>query len=698
MKNLVLILLMVLSVPVWADDEAVLLQAGDNLQLSLPGESDFDAPFQLDQSGRIYLPEIGPVLLQGKTLSQAKQALNLALSMAYRDLADFDVRLLERQLLVSVLGYVRDPGEKSLPADANVQTAINRSGGLVAGAQLNRLQLRRNEEVIEFDYKAYLDKGEPSLLPELQSGDIVFVPVSPLLGNVQIDFDAQTLSEAGDAADRAEALTLFGEVRQPGTFSFKPGMGVVDALMRAEGVTRYGDVTRIRVITRGQPTLFDLKAYLDNGDESAVPAIGPGSMIYVPTHIEVVSKGVRTMYVMGEVQAPGAYEASDNINFIDILANAGGPTRFAETKQIRLIRANGEVLQIDLQAYTENTNTQPLPEMLPGDVILVPEKTDMNEKSWLKIPSSRAVKIIGAVRTPGRYEWDNAMSFLDLLAHAGGPEQHADLSRIEILHEDERGGKSLFNLDKFINQGGEYAGLPQMRAGDTVVVNELPWDPSDNKSSWIRQSAESSIYVFGQVGAPGRYAFTEQLGFLDILSAADGPNPNADLSAIRINHRNSASAQTQVIDLALYFETGDETMLPVLKPGDSIYIPARDRAWLERPAEQVVRLMGSVHKPGRYEFNDSMTVLDLLAEAGGPKESALIERIIVVQHSCCDPQAKVFDLQKFVSNPSYDRVPVLRPGDTVYVPDQSQSNWRQFMNGVKDALSIVTLAVLGAAI
>ncbi|MBY6185526.1 SLBB domain-containing protein [Marinobacter hydrocarbonoclasticus] len=684
--------------PVMAQDQETILRAGDQLAIELAGEEAFDQPFQLDSSGRIFLPEVGPVKLSGKSLTSAQQAIRLALSTHYRSLDSFSMRLMERQLIVSVLGYVETPGEQRLPETANVQLAINQAGGLIPGAQLDKMQLRRGEQVTVFDYKAYLDFGDPSLLPPLQTGDILFIPASPLMGNVKVDFDARTLVAAGDASDRESALTLFGEVRNPGTFSYEAGMGVVDALMRAEGVTRYADVTQIRVITNGQPHRFDLKTYLDQGEDANAPPLGPGSMVYVPIQVDVVSTGSRTLYIMGEVQDPGAYEAGERVTFMDILANAGGPTRFANTRQIRLIRAGGEVLEVDLQAYTETDKSARLPPVAPGDVILVPEKIEVEQASWLKIPSERAIKVVGAVKSPGRFEWDDAMSFLDLLAHAGGPEHDADLTQIEILHQDGEKGKTRFDLDRFIKQGGRFDQLPVLSGGDTVVVNELPWDPTDNKSTWVRQSPESSIYVFGEVGSPGRYAFNAQLSLLDILSAADGPSDDADLSQIRITHRNEAGARVSKLDLALYFETGDETLLPVVKPGDSIYIPARDRQWLEQPADQVVRLMGSVNKPGRYSFNDSMTVLDLLAEAGGPKETALIERIIVVQHSCCEPQARIFDLEAFVTDPRYDRVPVLRPGDTVYVPDESQSNWRQFMDGVKDALAIVTLAVLGAAI
>ncbi len=99
-------------------------------------------------------------------------------------------------------------------------------------------------------------------------------------------------------------------------------------------------------------------------------------------------------------------------------------------------------------------------------------------------------------------------------------------------------------------------------------LHDLPQDPSDNKSQWVRQSSDSSIYVFGQVNAPGRYRFNNNMHFLDILAAADGPTKDADIHNIRITHRDKSYAQIQKLNLSLYFETGDENLLPKVKTGE----------------------------------------------------------------------------------------------------------------------------------
>ena len=105
---------------------------------------------------------------------------------------------------------------------------------------------------------------------------------------------------------------------------------------------------------------------------------------------------------------------------------------------------------------------------MPGDVIFVPEKTDQNEKSWLKVPPKRAIKIIGAILSPGRYEWSPEMDFTDLLAHAGGPTKGANINDIKIVRNGEITKR--FDLEQYtINDSGKYA-LPNLLAGDTIIV------------------------------------------------------------------------------------------------------------------------------------------------------------------------------------------------------------------------------------
>ena len=515
------------------------------------------------------------------------------------------------------------------------------------------------------------------------------------MGNVQANFDAKTLSEKGDAADDGTAITVFGEVHRPGVYAWKGEGGIIDFLMRAGGVTRYAGIEQIRVISEGAPVPFNMREFLDTGDNALMPPIQAGDTIFVPQATEAVKAGARTVYIMGEVRNPGAYETKDGAGFMEILANAGGPSRFAEVRQIRVLRPDGSAVPFDLQAYTEGTGDAALPEISPGDAILVPEKTDLNEKSWLKVAPNRAVKIIGALKRPGRYEWADEMNLLDLIAHAGGPAEDADTSNLQILTPGEEGMETIvFDLKAFFEKGGAFSAMPTITAGDTVIMPELPKDPNDNRSQWVRQSSARSIYVMGSVGAPGRFAFNPELNFLDIITAAQGPTANADLRNIRVSHRGEDTMRVTHLDLALYFETGDENLLPKVLPEDVIYVPSQNRVWLDEPKEATIRVLGEVARPGRYSFDDTMTILDLLAEAGGPTRQAYQSRIVVVNSAGDESRARSFDLVAFAKHADFDMLPVIRSGDTVYVPNQSQSPYTKISGGLRDAVSVLSLVRL----
>ena len=671
-------------------------QAGDILKISLPGEESLNSSFEVGIDGKIELPEVGAIHVVGFNEKEISQRVKLKLQTVFRDLERFHLYIEKRQTIVNVMGYVNNPKRIKLLEGENVQTALMKAGGLRSGAQLDKIQIRRGDKVISFNYKQYLDSGDHSKIPELKSLDTLFVPASPMIGNVEVEFDPSKMADGGDAAEDRMAIKVFGEVNSPGSFSYKESTSTIDYLMKAGGVTRYAGVEQIRLISKGEPVRFDLKKYLDTGNDEFLPKITPGATLFIPRQEEAVKTGATTVYVMGEVFEPGAYESNKGVTFMDILANAGGPTRFAESRQIRIIRPNGDVEAFDLAGYTEGTTNGKIPDISPGDAIFVPEKTDMNEKSWLKIAPNRAVRVIGEVVRPGRIEWSDEMTLIDLLAHVGGPTSRADTANIEVMSPDLTGEMviSNFNLDIFIKNGVLDSELPEIRAGATVRVHDLPQDPTDNKSQWVRQSAEKSIYIMGEVAAPGRYMFTDEMTFIDILAAAEGPTSDADLRNIKINHRGEKYANVSNVNLYLYFKTGDESLIPEVKTGDTIFIPARDQLWLGKPKEKTVRVLGEVKKPGRYAFDDTMTLLDLLAEAGGTTGDANRKKIRVVNLSCCESQSQTFNLRKFSKNADFSSLPVLRAGDTVFVPSRKSSKSYKIRSGIRDVFEVVTLGVL----
>lgn len=130
-----------------ADNDTV--KVGDLVQINLPGEASLNQGFQVDRRGRINLPEIGPVFVAGYNEQQLQDVIIETLKTVYRDVNNARVFIKQQQLLVSVQGYVVKPGEYTLPAGSNIQMFVYEAGGLRAGAQLDKMIVKRGDQNID---------------------------------------------------------------------------------------------------------------------------------------------------------------------------------------------------------------------------------------------------------------------------------------------------------------------------------------------------------------------------------------------------------------------------------------------------------------------------------------------------------------------------------------------------------------------
>ena len=81
-----------------------------------------------------------------------------------------------------------------------------------------------------------------------------------------------------------------------------------------------------------------------------------------------------------------------------------------------------------------------------------------------------------------------------------------------------------------------------------------------------------------------------------------------------------------------------------------------------------VFITGQVEKPGPYQLNHSVTVLQLIAMAGGLKEFARGKNISVIRTENGDSVVHQFNYQEALSRKNLRQNIELKPGDTVLVP------------------------------
>ncbi|MBO8131186.1 MAG: SLBB domain-containing protein [Candidatus Marinimicrobia bacterium] len=86
-----------------------------------------------------------------------------------------------------------------------------------------------------------------------------------------------------------------------------------------------------------------------------------------------------TVKIWGEVKYPGIYEVPVDLNLMDVISAAGGPTDRAKLSKIRLIRENPDstgdaIIEVDIKEYIKTGNKELIPIVKPGDTIVVPMK------------------------------------------------------------------------------------------------------------------------------------------------------------------------------------------------------------------------------------------------------------------------------------------------------------------------------------
>ncbi len=91
----------------------------------------------------------------------------------------------------------------------------------------------------------------------------------------------------------------------------------------------------------------------------------------------------------------------------------------------------------------------------------------------------------------------------------------------------------------------------------------------------ISSPMTQKVTVLGAVTKQDNYPVTSQVTLLEILSAAGGTTPDADLYHIKII-RFETGGDPDVVDLADAMETGQVETLPKVRPGDTVYVPVKE--------------------------------------------------------------------------------------------------------------------------
>jgi protein involved in polysaccharide export with SLBB domain len=350
------------------------------------------------------------------------------------------------------------------------------------------------------------------------------------------------------------------------------------------------------------------------------------------------------VYVVGDVQRPGAYDVSSLSTPLNALYAAGGPTSVGSLRIARHYRGKTLLHEVDLYDFLLHGVRPDTDRMEDGDTILVS-------------PVGKQVAVGGMVKRPAIYELKDETQLADVLNDAGGLVASASLTHITIERVEAQGHRATLTVNlpegATVESSRPLLDTFAIRDGDRISVAPiLPY-------------SEKVIYVEGHVVRPGKFPYRENMGLNDVLRSYQDllPEPADRGEIIRLmppDLRPEAIAFNVPDVLA-----GNDPIH--LQPFDTIRVLGRYEA--DGPKVQV---HGEVLRPGTYPLAQGMTVAQLVRMAGGFNRSALLDEADLTSYNVENGKQVVsrrdtVNIGDAVTNTSSSTDVLLKPGDVLTI-------------------------------
>jgi len=347
------------------------------------------------------------------------------------------------------------------------------------------------------------------------------------------------------------------------------------------------------------------------------------------------------VYVVGDVQRPGAYDVSSLSTPLSALYAAGGPTSRGSLRILRQYRGKQLVREIDLYDFLLRGVRSNVDRLMPGDTILVP-------------PVGSQVSVEGMVHRPAIYELNGEQGLDQVLDLAGGVLASASLKQIKVERIEVHQRRTMFTLQLPDNADAVKQKLAGFRVqdGDDVVISQiLPYN-------------EQAVYLEGHVFRPGKYPYRDGMTINDLLHSYQDVMPEPADHA-EIARLQPPDFRPETISFSLPDALIGNNPIP-LQPFDLIRIFGRYE--IDSPR---VSIEGEVLRPGTFPMSQGMTLADLVRMAGGFKRSAYRDEAdlssyvvqngqkVLVNHS-------IIEIEKALEGDKSADV-ALKPGDVVSI-------------------------------
>ena len=332
-----------------AESETYVIGAEDVLEIKVWDHDDLSRSVTISADGYFSFPLIGQIRGAGLTVRQLEIQIAKLLDKDYIVNPQVTVSVAEyKSKKVFILGEITKPGAYYLSKNDTLLEIISKAGGVTQNAGREIIVVRaaagslkqpatldsENSKLIHVDLQALM-AGDVTKNIDVHDNDTIYVP-------------------------KTSMFSVFGEVRNPGSYPLEKEMTVLEAISIAGGPTQDADPQKLELLRKEagvqRKLILNIKELLSSTDGAPELLIQDGDVIYQPR--------AEFFFVLGEVKKPGTYKLEEGMTVTKAISVAGGFTEKASKSKVQIIREE-DGKQVKHRAK-ENELVQ------PQDIIEVP--------------------------------------------------------------------------------------------------------------------------------------------------------------------------------------------------------------------------------------------------------------------------------------------------------------------------------------
>ncbi|MCR4288648.1 MAG: FG-GAP-like repeat-containing protein [Candidatus Scalindua sp.] len=197
-----------------------------------------------------------------------------------------------------------------------------------------------------------------------------------------------------------------------------------------------------------------------------------------------------------------------------------------------------------------------------------------------------------------------------------------------------------------------------------------------------------TLSIFGAVRSlsrqptgPGIYALHGKERFSEFLARAGGHLDSADLTHVRLVR----DRKTYYLNIFDSLFSGDYRQNVIIDDGDVFFVPSRSEV------KNRVFVLGEVAKPGLFNFDKDISLLEAVIAAGGPTVYGKARQVLVIRGSVERPQTLKVDLTAIYQRGDFRKNIPLSGGDVVFVSKNILGNLRNLTRAFGPFLQLAQL-------